>query len=143
MDKAIDVHDHVVRTQLGRFNGYEVTTEGDAFLMAFHDASDAIAWTLATQQVSAPFCAVGGSQTLAYHCCDCNCYHHATCYISCGWRHEHGMEKHREPSTIASAPLMTACLRPLMQRPKSRIIRLLMRKAETYSIAAALVSAAR
>ena len=52
MDKAIDVHDHVIRTQLGRFNGYEVTTEGDAFLMAFHDASDAIAWSIATQQVS-------------------------------------------------------------------------------------------
>ena len=52
MDKAIDVHAHVIRTQLGRFNGYEVTTEGDAFLMAFHDASDAIAWSIATQQVS-------------------------------------------------------------------------------------------
>ena len=52
MDKAIDVHDHVIRSQLGRFNGYEVTTEGDAFLMAFHDASDAIAWSIATQQVS-------------------------------------------------------------------------------------------
>ena len=51
MDKAIDVHDNVIRTQLGRFNGYEVTTEGDAFLMAFHDASDAVAWTIATQQV--------------------------------------------------------------------------------------------
>lgn len=52
MDKAIDVHDHVIRTQLGRFDGYEVTTEGDAFLMAFHDASDAVAWCIATQQVS-------------------------------------------------------------------------------------------
>ncbi|KAL3145789.1 hypothetical protein ABBQ38_015166 [Trebouxia sp. C0009 RCD-2024] len=50
MDKAIDVHDHVIRTQLGRFDGYEVTTEGDAFLMAFHDASDAVAWCIATQQ---------------------------------------------------------------------------------------------
>ena len=52
MDKAIDVHDNIIRTQLRRFNGYEVTTEGDAFLIAFHDASDAIAWTIATQQVS-------------------------------------------------------------------------------------------
>ena len=59
MDKAIDVHDHVIRTQLGRFNGYEVTTEGDAFLMAFHEASDAIAWTLATQQVSNPLLCCG------------------------------------------------------------------------------------
>ena len=54
MDKAIDVHDHVIRTQLGKYNGYEVTTEGDAFLLAFHEASDAIAWSLATQQVSTP-----------------------------------------------------------------------------------------
>jgi class 3 adenylate cyclase len=51
MDRAIDVHDHVIRTQLGQYNGYEVTTEGDAFLLAFHEASDAIAWSTATQQV--------------------------------------------------------------------------------------------
>ena len=51
MDKAIDVHDHVIRTLLPRYNGYEVTTEGDAFLLAFHEASDAVAWSLATQQV--------------------------------------------------------------------------------------------
>lgn len=56
MDKAIDVHDHVIRTQLGRYNGYEVTTEGDAFLLAFHEASDAIAWSIATQQVSLMRC---------------------------------------------------------------------------------------
>lgn len=56
MDKAIDVHDHAIRTQLGRFGGYEVTTEGDAFLMAFHDASDAVAWSAATQQVSPTSC---------------------------------------------------------------------------------------
>ena len=52
MDRAKDVHDHVIRTQLGQYNGYEVTTEGDAFLLAFHEASDAIAWSAATQQVS-------------------------------------------------------------------------------------------
>ena len=52
MDKAVDVHDHVVRTQLARFNGYEISTEGDAFTIAFHDAADAVAWSIATQQVS-------------------------------------------------------------------------------------------
>lgn len=52
MDKAIDVHDHVVRVQLARFNGYEISTEGDAFTIAFHDAADAVAWSIATQQVS-------------------------------------------------------------------------------------------
>ena len=52
MDRAIDVHDHVIRSQLGQCNGNEVTTEGDAFLLAFREASDAIAWSAATQQVS-------------------------------------------------------------------------------------------
>ena len=56
MDRAIDVHDHVIRAQLGKYNGYEVTTEGDAFLLAFHEASDAIAWSAATQQVSTLMC---------------------------------------------------------------------------------------
>ena len=51
MDKATDVHDHIVRTQMARFNGYEISTEGDAFTIAFHDAADAVAWSIATQQV--------------------------------------------------------------------------------------------
>ena len=51
MDKATDVHDHIVRTQMARFNGYEISTEGDAFTIAFHDAADALAWSIATQQV--------------------------------------------------------------------------------------------
>ena len=33
-----------------RFCGYEVTTEGDSFTIAFHDAFDAVAWALATQR---------------------------------------------------------------------------------------------
>ena len=36
-----------------RFNGYEISTEGDAFTIAFHDAADAVAWSIATQQVGA------------------------------------------------------------------------------------------
>ena len=51
MDKATDVHDHIVRTQMAHFNGYEISTEGDAFTIAFHDAADAVAWSIATQQV--------------------------------------------------------------------------------------------
>jgi class 3 adenylate cyclase len=34
---------------MGNFYGYEVSTEGDAFLVAFHDPFDAVAWCLATQ----------------------------------------------------------------------------------------------
>ena len=72
MDKAIDVHDHVIRTQLGRFDGYEVTTEGDAFLMAFHDAADAVAWCIATQQVSPAIllCAQAVDVKLAMNVCE-------------------------------------------------------------------------
>jgi class 3 adenylate cyclase len=33
-----------------RFCGYEVTTEGDSFTIAFHDAFDAVVWALATQR---------------------------------------------------------------------------------------------
>jgi len=29
-----------------RYGGYEVTTEGDSFTVAFHDALDAVAWAL-------------------------------------------------------------------------------------------------
>ena len=53
MDTAVDVRDHAIRTQMARFNGSEISTEGDAFTIAFHDAADAVAWSIATQQVSA------------------------------------------------------------------------------------------
>jgi class 3 adenylate cyclase len=33
-----------------RYCGYEVTTEGDSFMIAFHDAFDAVCWSLAMQQ---------------------------------------------------------------------------------------------
>ena len=32
-----------------RFYGYEVATEGDAFILAFHEPVDAVAWCLCTQ----------------------------------------------------------------------------------------------
>eukprot|EP00891_Asterochloris_glomerata_P005056 jgi/Astpho2/5056/fgenesh1_pg.00071_%23_35_t len=50
MDEAIEVHDRIMRAQLFKFGGYEITTEGDAFLMAFHEPTAAVAWGLATQQ---------------------------------------------------------------------------------------------
>ena len=71
MDQAIDVHDHVIRTQLGKYNGYEVTTEGDAFLLAFHEASDAIAWSAATQQVSTLMCLPHVSAPRVHPMCSC------------------------------------------------------------------------
>ena len=44
--EAIALHDQVIRANLARYGGYEVTTEGDAFIMAFHDAADAMAWCM-------------------------------------------------------------------------------------------------
>ena len=36
MMEAISLHDRVMRMHLTKFDGYEVATEGDAFLIAFH-----------------------------------------------------------------------------------------------------------
>ena len=36
---------------MGRYHGYEVCTEGDAFLVAFHTPEDACAFCVAVQQV--------------------------------------------------------------------------------------------
>lgn len=50
MDKAIDVHDRVMRGLLSQYFGFEVTTEGDAFQFVFHHAADAVAYAIAAQQ---------------------------------------------------------------------------------------------
>ncbi|KAK9869016.1 hypothetical protein WJX84_000276 [Apatococcus fuscideae] len=50
MQKALNRHDSTLRTLTGRYFGYEVTTEGDSFTMAFHDPIDAVAWCMHVQQ---------------------------------------------------------------------------------------------
>ena len=45
-----------MRSTLAHYAGYEVCTEGDAFLVAFHTPEDACAWCVAIQQVQAPKC---------------------------------------------------------------------------------------
>ena len=42
---------------MSKFYGYEVLTEGDAFLVSFHEPLDAVAWCLA--------CQVGGGGSVA------------------------------------------------------------------------------
>ena len=42
MQRALDTHDTALRALLARYYGYEVTTEGDSFTMAFHDPVDAV-----------------------------------------------------------------------------------------------------
>lgn len=44
MNAAISMHDDLIRYSMRQYHGYEVTTEGDAFIIAFHAATDAIAW---------------------------------------------------------------------------------------------------
>ena len=51
MDDAISLHDKLLRSYLREYSGYEVATEGDAFLIAFHEATDAIKWCIAVQKV--------------------------------------------------------------------------------------------
>jgi class 3 adenylate cyclase len=47
--QAVDLHDKVLRQYLSDFGGYEVTTEGDAFLVAFHDPAEAVGYCLTVQ----------------------------------------------------------------------------------------------
>jgi len=49
MEIALAMHDDTIRRVLAKHNGYEVTTEGDAFQMAFHDAIDAARFCLECQ----------------------------------------------------------------------------------------------
>ena len=48
--QANALHDAILRKWMPRWHGYEVTTEGDSFLIAFHEASDALGWCLTVQQ---------------------------------------------------------------------------------------------
>ncbi|MES1912084.1 MAG: hypothetical protein MHM6MM_004419, partial [Cercozoa sp. M6MM] len=49
MNQAMALHDALLRRTLLQNRGYEVKTEGDAFMVAFGNTSDAIAWCLAAQ----------------------------------------------------------------------------------------------
>ncbi len=49
-----------VRRHLVQYNGYEASTEGDSFILAFYDANEALRYALATQQVrQVPWCTAG------------------------------------------------------------------------------------
>ncbi|CAG9466280.1 unnamed protein product [Pedinophyceae sp. YPF-701] len=50
MSRANALHDAIFRKNMPHWHGYEVTTEGDAFLVAFHEPADAIGWCICVQQ---------------------------------------------------------------------------------------------
>ena len=49
MKKAQDIHDVIMRQCYANHSGYEITTEGDAFILAFHHPLDALAFALEAQ----------------------------------------------------------------------------------------------
>lgn len=49
MDEAQDMHDDLLRYALPLFHGYEITTVGDAFQLAFHTIEEAVAYCLEVQ----------------------------------------------------------------------------------------------
>eukprot|EP01062_Namystynia_karyoxenos_P002850 TRINITY_DN109_c0_g1_i2.p1 TRINITY_DN109_c0_g1~~TRINITY_DN109_c0_g1_i2.p1 ORF type:complete len:2038 (+),score=469.19 TRINITY_DN109_c0_g1_i2:115-6228(+) len=49
MELAVKQHHKLMRDWIGRMRGYEVKTEGDAFMVAFSNALDALIWCVGTQ----------------------------------------------------------------------------------------------
>jgi class 3 adenylate cyclase len=49
MEQALRIHDTTMRRFMAKHSGYEVTTEGDAFQIVFHDAFDAVGFCLDVQ----------------------------------------------------------------------------------------------
>jgi adenylate cyclase len=49
MRSAIKLHNEVMRRQLRRIGGYEVKTEGDAFMVSFPTATSALLWSFSVQ----------------------------------------------------------------------------------------------
>ncbi|CAH0516410.1 unnamed protein product [Peronospora belbahrii] len=50
MDEAQSIHDDLLRQQLPRFRGYEITSAGDSFQLAFYCVRDAIGWCVSVQE---------------------------------------------------------------------------------------------
>ncbi len=50
MERALHLHDSIMRTKIRQHNGYEVKTEGDAFMVAFSNPLDAVNWCLDVQE---------------------------------------------------------------------------------------------
>ncbi|CAH0478211.1 unnamed protein product [Peronospora belbahrii] len=49
MQRATEIHDNILRSSLMKYRGYEITTAGDAFQLAFHTIREAIEYCLDVQ----------------------------------------------------------------------------------------------
>eukprot|EP00551_Chaetoceros_affinis_P012365 CAMPEP_0203674946 /NCGR_PEP_ID=MMETSP0090-20130426/18079_1 /ASSEMBLY_ACC=CAM_ASM_001088 /TAXON_ID=426623 /ORGANISM="Chaetoceros affinis, Strain CCMP159" /LENGTH=646 /DNA_ID=CAMNT_0050540965 /DNA_START=37 /DNA_END=1977 /DNA_ORIENTATION=- len=49
MEKALELHDYIIRKCYTNQSGYEITTEGDSFCLAFHHPLDAFSFALQAQ----------------------------------------------------------------------------------------------
>jgi len=49
MAQGLKLHNHAMRSSFPNFGGYEVKTEGDAFMLAFQDPIKALSWCIETQ----------------------------------------------------------------------------------------------
>eukprot|EP00996_Jenningsia_fusiforme_P004241 NODE_504_length_2168_cov_94.777253_g462_i0.p1 GENE.NODE_504_length_2168_cov_94.777253_g462_i0~~NODE_504_length_2168_cov_94.777253_g462_i0.p1 ORF type:complete len:508 (-),score=122.24 NODE_504_length_2168_cov_94.777253_g462_i0:133-1656(-) len=50
METSLDIHNQIMRDGIDAHNGYEVKTEGDAFMVTFRTSLDAVQWCLDMQQ---------------------------------------------------------------------------------------------
>lgn len=50
MNRALSVHDKIIRQSILQTFGYEVLTEGDSFTVAFHSATDAVRFAILVQE---------------------------------------------------------------------------------------------
>ena len=82
MERSLEIHNVIMRKRIDDFGGYEVKTEGDAFMVAFFTATDAVKWALAVQtdllradwpeetymhpDATIEYLEVGGKKTLIY-----------------------------------------------------------------------------
>ena len=51
MEEALHLHDSLMRRLIAEHNGYEVKTEGDAFMVAFYSVDEAVKWCCAVQRM--------------------------------------------------------------------------------------------
>ncbi|ETM35189.1 hypothetical protein, variant [Phytophthora nicotianae] len=49
MQQATEIHDNILRSMLMKYRGYEITTAGDAFQLAFHTTREAVEYCMDVQ----------------------------------------------------------------------------------------------